>query len=706
MRYTEGGYNKGQKMQLTDEQAALTYVQDTPEVLALRTAYERTITDLDYFMQGCRDAYDQRRNIWPGKSPDLRKNAPDAFPWKGAADTEAHTINERINTYVSLFMSALQRANIRAYPVEAGDMGRAKVVSSFLKWMVSTYIPQFRRQMELGANYLLERGIMITYVGWQKKDFTYKQKLDLAQVAQLSSHLAKLILEGQDDDELVKLLQQQFKGMKPGRAKRILSDLRNKGKAEFPIVRTTVDCPLVQALSPDGDFFFPAYTTDPQQAPHCFWRTMMTAQELRNKIITDDWDADWVEYVIEHCKDSPETLSFSRRDNSNQRIPSTRTDELYEVVYGYRRLIDEEDNAQGIYCTIFHPKVVGKNSIPDHAKHELLNGYDNYPVVVTKISEDNKRLYDVQSVPDLLRGIQWQIKVERDSRIDRNSLATLPWIEHPIGNPPADLKPGGFLPYRRQGEIKYGPVPQYNAGSVEMEQTQTEQADRLMGLDAENPLSNIRQQDFVNKFLEHIKDVLRLAFKCYQRFGPDEVFFRVTGVPDPQKFSKGDPNEDFDININFDVLSNDPENMEAQLNQFVSLVQLDKNGRIDMDALLDVLASAINPVLADAVLQPAEQAQQQIVRQVTDDLSKIYAGIEVGARPNGYQVAMQVITQYIQQPDVMQRLQADQAFKARLEKYYKQYEMIQKQAANVQVGKLGTMPAAMGSVPTQGMQMQ
>jgi len=89
----------------------------------------------------------------------------------------------------------------------------------------------------------------------------------------------------------------------------------------------------------------------------------------------------------------------------------------------------------------------------------LLNGYEDYPVVVTKLSEDSKRLYDVQSAPDLLRGSQWQVKVEQDSRIDRNSLATLPWIEHPVGNAPKDIRPGGFLPYRRQGEVKYGPTP-------------------------------------------------------------------------------------------------------------------------------------------------------------------------------------------------------------------------------------------------------
>jgi len=169
------------------------------------------------------------------------------------------------------------------------------------------------------------------------------------------------------------------------------------------------------------------------------------------------------------------------------------------------------------------------------------------------------------------------------------------------------------------------------------------------------------------------------------------------------RYSRGDPNEDFDINITFDVLNTDPETLEAQLQRFVSLVQLDRNGRINMDLLLEALASSVNPALADAVLQPAGEAQQQIVKQVTDDLSKIYAGIEVGARPNGAQVALQVIQQYTQQPDVMQRLQQDEAFQARLQKYIQQYQFQMQQAQNAQIGKIGTAPAQMGEMQTQGM---
>jgi hypothetical protein len=69
----------------------------------------------------------------------------------------------------------------------------------------------------------------------------------------------------------------------------------------------------------------------------------------------------------------------------------------------------------------------------------------------------------------------------------------------------------------------------------------------------------------VDKFLSHTAEVLRMAYKCFQRFGPDEVFFRVTGIPDPQVLNKGNPDENFDILINFDVQNTDPETVQAKL---------------------------------------------------------------------------------------------------------------------------------------------
>jgi len=686
---------------------SLTYVQDEPDIKTLRYAYEQTVSELDSYFDLCRTSYDDRRNWWPGKSRDHRKHGADAFPWEGASDMECHLIDERITRLVSLFMASLNRANVRAFPVESGDIGRSQIVSGFLKWMVTSgYIPRFYREMELGANYLLERGILITYVGWHREDRRFLQELDINQIAQVSPDVAVAIQEGNDDDELIALLQATFEGTTTKRARKALKALRKDGVAELPVVRRQVNAPEVKTLAPDGDFFFPPYVTDPQRSPYCFWRTFYTAQELENKVTTDGWDQDFVDHVIEKYRgvniDSVEREQEGRRSISLT-DSAYEANELIEICYGYQRLIDQEDGAEGIYCTVFHREFSGDEVTPGYAKYELLNGYEDYPVVVTKLSEDSKRLYDTATVPSLLRGLQNQVKIERDSRTDRNSLSTLPPILHPVGQAPTDWGPGRMIPYRRKGDLDFAPTPPPPTGSIEMESTLLDLADRLVGLDDEGAISQIRQQFLVDKFLSHTAEVLRMAFKCFQRFGPDEIFFRVTGIPDPQNFDKGSAEENFDIMINFDVQNTDPKTVEAKTQQFVALNQLNSNNRLNVDALLDVIATSIDPVMADAILQPVETAQEEVVKQVTDDLAKIFAGIEMPARPAGAQIALQVIQQYTQQPDVAQRAQTDQAFAARLQKYVGQYTFQMQQAQNAQIGRVGTAPAQMGEIDTQNL---
>ena len=71
-----------------------------------------------------------------------------------------------------------------------------------------------------------------------------------------------------------------------------------------------------------------------------------------------------------------------------------------------------------------------------------------------------------------------------------------------------------------------------------------------------------------------ISEVLNMSFKCFQRFGPDSLFFRVTGVPEAMRISKGNPNENYDILVNYDVLNSDPEVQEQKIEAFKALTQV------------------------------------------------------------------------------------------------------------------------------------
>lgn len=690
-------------------QQELAYYFEEPNVKELQKAYTDTLAELSQYFYLCRCSYDDRRNYWPGKSRDMRKHGADAFPWEGASDLESHVIDERISKLASMLMVALRKANIRATPTNAKQTGKSKIVSGLLKWMVSSgYIPRFYEEAELGINYLLERGILVTYVGYHKEDRRFLQKISVAQIQQSLPELVKLLMEGKSDGILADMLVSTFEGLSEKRAMKAIKQLRDTGEAEFPTIRREVDSPIARTLAPDSDFFFPPYVTDPQRAPYCFYKTFYTVQELEGKVKTDGWDEDFVDQVIKKHA-GVDFFSIENNEESIRNIDystSHKADELVEIIHVYQRLVDPDDGAEGIYETVVHKTYCGDDAIgiKPYAKRELLNGYEDYPVVVTKLGETTKRLYDVDTIPSKIRGIQNQVKVERDARIDRNSMSTLPPLLHPTTRAPKDVGPGRRIPYSRKGELEWMQGPQFDPGSIEIEQTLQKQADALIGLDFEDPISQFQREHIIGKVLSHYARVIDLAYKCFQRFGPDEVFFRVTGDPNPQVYNKGDAEESYSVTINYDILSSDPENIKARAEQMAMVMQMDRNGKINGDKFIEWLVNSIDPIMAEIMLEPSEAAQERVLNDVTNDLAKIFAGIEVPARPNGAQIAIQAIQQYASQPDIQQKLAEDEAFRARLEKYQGQYVFQMQQMQNAQIGRIGTAPANMGGMDTQNMQ--
>ena len=685
--------NEQDKMQLGDED--LIYADSEPDVQMLRNAYNSTLTEISSYLQDCNTAYNERRNIWPGKSNDLRKHGAAASPWEGSSDQEVNIIGERIDTYSALFNVALERSHIKAFPSSMTAMAHAGMVSAFVKWMQASYIPGFKYQMELAGNHLLEKGLMISYVGWERESRTYLESVSIDQLSQQSPDLVDLIMEGSNDDSLVSLLQSSFPKLTTKRAKKVISDLRKIGEASIPTSRQSVDRPIVRTCAPDGEVFFPSYVMDPQRAPYMFYRTFMTAQEIEKKVVSDGWDRDWADKMIKDFRgyDSQRLISESRRYNQRQII--TDDQDLIMIVYAYQRLIDDDDGSEGIYCTAFNPSTDGYGS------HELMNGLRDYPFIVTRLHHAEKRLYDTRTFSDSLRGAQFAVKDEIDSRINRASLATLPPLMHPQGRPPGVWEPGGRLAYRRLGEIQFGPIPPFDQGSMEIEMSMRKMADRAVGLDPLDPSSPARQQFFIGKFLDHAGACLEEAFKMFQRFGPEEVFFQVNGSPDGQTMGKGDPDDEFSIIVAYDSRHNDPEVAEVQMKRIEGLLALDRNGKINIDKLIEFEAMSISPILANQILMTDTGASAQLTSNVTQDLSKIFSGIECGARPGGAEAAMQIIQNYVAQPDVMNRAKNDEAFAARLQKYHDQYQFIVTQQQNATIGKLGTDPASMGQTDTQ-----
>ncbi len=676
----------------------LLYVSKEPDINYLAETYRRTQADLGEWLDRRQRDYDVRNCMWSGKSDDFKKHSNlsstgDVFPWDGASDQEIRMVDNQINKCVAMVMNAVRQAHIVATPVESGDIERANVISMFLRWLINTKMEEFYDQLELGLNHFFEKGLMCHYVWYDSQDLKQQQTIRLDEIAQALPQIAEVIQDGSMDEELSAALKEQFNVSK-SKAKAMLRELRKEGTTTVPVTRQVVNRPRLKALAPDEDVFWPNYTIDPQEAPYVFHVLHMTPEQLRAKIASEGWDEEFVEKAMELSQ-------YTQRDDTLYNVRQMDEvirddDETIRIVYCYQRLLDEDD-IPGIYCTIMHPDV------PDlYAKHELLDyAHGKYPFVITKYEQTSKRLYSSRSIPELGEPLQQVMKIETDSMIDRQSLATLPPLEHPLGRPPTKWGPGVRVPYRTPGEIRWADTPRFDGGNVEVRRYIQEMFDKYFGNFApgvDQVESQNKQQAVINKVFTHLKYVFDQVWTLYQQYGPDVEFFRVTGMQDVQKFNKGRANERFDFYLQFDVATQDPAQMLERVRAIAELAPaLDRSGTLDTERLLQLAVGQIMPGASEKIIIPKETASQKAVDEERQTIAELVAGVPPNVRPqDAHEMKMQVFQQWLSQPDIQQKAQQDPALQERIENYMQQRQMQIVQKQNAVIGRLGAAPTQFG----------
>ena len=676
----------------------LLFVSKEPDIGYLQETYRRTQSELGEWIDRRQRDYDTRNCLWSGKSDDFKKHTDlsatgEVFPFDGASDQEVRLVDETINCMVSMSLNAIRRAHIVATPVESDDIERANVISSFIRWLVNSRMDEFYDQVELGLNHFYEKGMMVHYVYWESQDLKQQQSIKLDEIAQAMPQMAQVIQDGSMDEELSTALKNQFKVSK-AKAKGMLREMRKDGETTIPVTRRVINQPRVKALAPDEDVFWPSYCIDPQEAPYVFHVINMTPEQLRSKINTEGWDEEFVDSAIE----------LSQRGESDTPINNLRLqeevirddDDTIRIVYCYQRLLDEDD-VPGIYCTILHDRV------PElYAKHQLLDySHGKYPFVVSTFEKTSKRLYHSRSVAEIGEGPQNVLKIEEDASIDRQSLATMPPLEHPLGRAPTKWGPGVRIPYRTPGEYRFADTPRYDGGSMEVRRYTKEQLDRYIGRNAPgvDPVEGqMKQQRNIDKVFQHLKHVIDQVWTLYQQYGPDEEYFRVTGMRDMQKFAKGRAGERFDFYMQFDAATQDPEQMLERVKTVGELGgMLDKNGTLDTEKLLQLAIGQVLPGASEKVLLPKETASQKAMEEERQLIAELVAGVPPNVREqDAHEMKLQVFTQWLQQPDIQQKAQQDQALQERIQTYMQQRQMQIQQKQNAQIGRLGAAPTQFG----------
>jgi hypothetical protein len=682
--------------------------EDGPDFGELQKAFQSCISNNEPFVEQCRQNYQTRYALWDGQSADGKKHSRggskiDPTPWDGASDLRVFLTDDAINAKVAMECMAFRAAQVVATPIEGSDIERAKIVSGFMRWLVQTQIPEIDRETELLAQYLNEKGVAATGQFWEKCQEKTLAKVTMQDLARQFDgvDVQRMLDSGTFDDDLSALFEEVF-GCTKRKAKKMLAELRSSGETSVPVVGREYSRPIIRAFSLDENLFIPAWATDIEHSPAIYRIEYFTPEQLRGFVRTDGWDEAWVENAIESQRGKwltatpPEILYPISRSFIWQ---EQRFHDLIGVVYAYQRLSDE-DGIPGIYLTVFNPNMPPDSTTNPHdgyAKFGLLGyAHGQYPFVLHRREYLSRRLHDSRGIPEPGKPWQDSIKAHKDSRIDAASMAILPPLMYPIGRPPARWGAGARVPERRSGEYHFADRPAPDMNTDESERLLRDDFREYVGFSAPGgdvTFAAWKNKFDVDKFLRCWAKAYRQVWKLYQQFGSDEVYFRVIGLKkaEPSLMTKGDPREDFDVAITFDVDTMNPEIWEKKLEAIAKIATTtDREGTVDWAQLTQVLLESVDVNIAERILQPKETSQIKFMQEEKGALSNIFAGFEEDIKIGSpAQLGLQIISQYVQTPDVAQRLQSDEAFRKRLEKRAKQYQFQITQQENARIGQLG-----------------
>jgi hypothetical protein len=680
-----------------------------PEFSALKNGFEQCLNSVQTYIDQCRLNRETRYAVWPGQSSDGKKhtrgeNNAEPIPWDGASDLRVYLADEAINSKVAMQCAAFRKANIVASPVEGNDYARAKTVASFMRWLIQTQIPEIDREVELLSNYIQEKGAAVAGVFWEK---CQEKTLAVVSIESLQAQFpqvqfAEIVMDPTAEDGIHALFEEIY-ACSNKKAKKMLRELRRGGTTTVPVVGREISRPIIRAFSLDNDVFVPGYSTDIEAAPGIWRLQYFTPEQLRGFVHTDGWDESWVEAAIDKCRGKRITPDAYNQGQYVSRSFVYDEQDLFTnlvgVVYAYQRQSDE-DGIPGCYLTIFNPMLPDEPGVHDgYAKHTLL-AYTRgeYPFVLFRREMLSRTLHDSRGLPEPAKPYQDQIKAHRDARIDAASYAILPPMMYPVGRPPGRWGAGARVPERRPGEYHFADRPAPDMNTEKSEQLLLESFYRYNGFtsrDTDPTFANLKNQQEVDKFLAGCGKIFRKVFKLYQQYGSDEIYFRVIGLKSEEavKFAKGDAEEDFDFYLNFSVDTLDPETTFAKLEQIAKIVATaDRDGVVNYAEWLQVMIEAVDPTIAERIIEPKNIGTQRVVGEMQDLLAKVYAGqdqdIKLGTPP---QLGMQVIQGYVQGDPMVQRRMANKEdpFGQRIEKLVKQLQFQATQQENAKIGRYG-----------------
>ena len=401
-----------------------------PDIAQLQSELSDILEDAHRNIRRRSDYDNVRYSRWEGQSDSGRKHeefiGSKPIPWEGASDTRNRLADKIVNRHVHLAVESFFRANMEVSGIEHSDTKKASNWRDCLKYFIKQrQLPELRREVEILAQELFSGSPAIAILGvyWQQETIMRMKRFSLQDVAMLvqsmggdEAAMQEIVGVLQDPDmeeKALLVMRQVFVGVKDKVLKKGLKEFRETGQTKLPAPISHENRPRFVAHRLNEDIFIDANCTELDRARVIMRKEWFSETELRDKILTEGVDEDFVEEVLEKTENTSGVAQYDQRTpvrfgaNVEGRGAEGDYDDLYEIFYAYQRVYDPDTGVPAIYCTAF-----SANINDSYGKHTLLEyGHNQMPFVLFSRERLGRSIFDSRGIPEIVATNQYESKM-------------------------------------------------------------------------------------------------------------------------------------------------------------------------------------------------------------------------------------------------------------------------------------------------------
>jgi hypothetical protein len=650
---------------------------------------------------------------WPGQSEDGRKHREqldaEPLPWENASDTRIPLVDGIIRDLKTALLVAFSRAQLKVIPKRAEHVARANAVERMMKHFRQTRRREWRREAELAADYMLQEGVAAWQVCWDEQTAVERTRFALAQLDDFpnGAEIRAVILDPDLEEQAVALGQEML-GVSRKAARQLVRELRKTGEGEVQRPYVRYNGPAITARKYGQDVFWPASTTALDRARVVFVRDFLSEAELRENVLTDDWDEEWVDAAVANrgrvlTWDEEGGIFYRESGAGNVAFEDSRS-ELIEVVWAYYQQVTDDGLPERV-CTVYCPHVTElDDGAVAFAKHGPV-GYAHGKACFVEVQLEalSRRLTDSRGVPEISATWQYEVKTQADMLNDRASLEVNPTLLVPAKLGEKYRIGPGVKALQRVGQrMEYLEPPKGNpALAFKVVEMVERRAADYWGIPHEAILPakwQARLQVMVDNFLASAEEMFAQVHQLAAQYLSQEDLAAIFGGPkagepvSPQMIAG-----EFDFHMVFDARDLDIEFTYKKLDAISRLaVPLDRAGTIDHAKLVSHIVNSIDSSLGEVLLGDPEGAAMKVREQVDQEVR----GMALGNEPNYVELdpTAGMKLQFLQDivgknPKYQQALfgeQPDENFRGLMENYEKNLQQsIAQLGENMTAGRTG-----------------